>query len=46
VFQLFQAFRRAIRHRGNHKNLRCIALIPPAIKDKIFIPPKHIEDIA
>jgi hypothetical protein len=47
MLQPFQAFRPGIlRHRRTHQNLRGIALISPAIKDKLFILPQRFEDIS
>src|SRR6266436_346036 len=47
VLESFQAFRRGTLHRRRkHKNLRCIVLTLPAIKDKLFIVPQRLEDIS
>jgi hypothetical protein len=47
VLQLFQAFLRGtLRRKRKHKNLRCIVLTLPAIKDKLFILPQRLEDIS
>src|SRR5260221_903508 len=47
LLQPFQTFMlRMLRDRRKHKDLRRIALPPPAIKDKLFALSQRLEDIS
>jgi hypothetical protein len=46
VLESFQPFRPGILRGGcQHKHLREIVLLPPAIEDRVFILPQWLEDV-